>query len=472
MQRFRRKKKKVFRRKNFADSAIRIAFYPTGGMGDYIISSKLIDELLEYGADSVDVYCEKPGFGKSIYEGRASVRVLEYNRFDLNRHLYDAALKVEHFVHVLNIDEQKLEMLASRLHEHLIYISRNWDDLYVNIGDQWWREKIRFDQCRQLGLDRWTELRMGKAFRIADHRTGIPMKQSYWEQWVDSDIGNARYVTMNCGADQMQKGKTQLKVWPIKYYEKLIGLIKETDPDIQIVQLGGKNDTKMEGADHYYLGKDFELTKWIIKGSVCHIDGEGGLVHLAVQMSTPCVVIFGPTPVHMYGYRQNTNLFDLKCHSCMGLSKDWAYECFRGKTTDLCMEKITPETVLENLNQILAEKRERKQYQADNTSNGVIRGKIAIAGRISEELINRIDFQASEIVYFYDSDMSQYRELCKADRQIECRYSTVYNIAYDEDAFDYVLCASNAERSLFIDELERICKDKGSIILKGNHENG
>ena len=43
-----------------------IAFYPTGGFGDYIISSKLLDELLLSVPCRIDVYCESTVFGNAI----------------------------------------------------------------------------------------------------------------------------------------------------------------------------------------------------------------------------------------------------------------------------------------------------------------------------------------------------------------------------------------------------------------------
>lgn len=112
-----------------------------------------------------------------------------------------------------------------------------------------------------------------------------------------------KYITINFGADVMRIGQTQLKLWPKENLEKFVNIFKNAYPDYQVVQLGSADATRIKNVDIYVLGKSIELTKWILKKSSCHVDCEGGLVHLATQFGTKCIVIFGPTPVHMYGYK-------------------------------------------------------------------------------------------------------------------------------------------------------------------------
>ena len=204
-----------------------------------------------------------------------------------------------------------------------------------------------------MGLNRWTELRMGKAFTVSDLKVKIPMDLSYYEKFCKLDMFNKRYITINFGTDKMRIGKTQLKLWPKKYFEILVKTIKDRFEDIQIVQLGEKNADKIEGVDTYILGESIELTKWILKHSSCHIDCEGGLVHLATQLETICVVIFGPTPIHMYAYPQNINLVSKNCKNCMGLHEDWAYKCYRNYEIPQCMYDIVPEQVFNEVEKII-----------------------------------------------------------------------------------------------------------------------
>ena len=446
---------------------VSVAFYPTGGMGDYIISSKLLDELMMYAPCEVDVFCEKMYFGRSIYGGRPNVRVLDYSEFERSRNSYDVALQIEHFVHVLNINKTRLEKLAPELLTRMNYILDNWKNLYVNIPEQCWRERIRFEQCRALGLNRWTELRMGQAFEVKDLRTGIPLDITEKENALQ--VCDGRYVTINCGTDQMRQNMKQLKTWPKEYYEDSIYKLKETEPDIKVIQLGGNDSEQLAGADIAVLGKSFEMTKWLIKKSSCHIDGEGGLVHLAVQMSTPCVVVFGPTPMHMYGYPQNINLVDPECNGCMGTHEDWAYQCFRGEADASCMKKVLPDMVLDACREILKKgsgnKKQLRELEKEICLQEVT-GKVAIIGNVDLTYLELFESDKVEIVIFSAGEDEIMKKTQCLKMGVDYRYSMTEALAYDNDSFDTVIvwnCELNDEA---LEEITRIMRVGAELAVK------
>ncbi len=342
------------KRKNATKEKIAIAFYPTGGLGDYIISAKVLEEIQNYSKTEIDVFCEKMEYGKAIYENRKNVNLQTVERFYNVASSYDIALKVEHFIHVVYFDKKKVESLSNELAARISYIIDNWDDLYVNISEQCWRERIQFEKCRTLGLDRWTELRMGKAFIIADKKVFIPLSEEYRSKYLKMSLSSEDYITLNYGSDIMKEGYKQLKMWPKEYYDRLVTLIHKEFPKIKVVQLGTSDAEKIEDADYYVLGKNLELIKWILKGTKCHVDCEGGLVHLATQLGGKCIVLFGPTPVHMYSYEKNINLESTRCSNCMGLHSEWAYICARNAKNPICMKSIEPESVLDKLRGLIA----------------------------------------------------------------------------------------------------------------------
>ena len=440
---------------------LKIAFYPTGGMGDYIISSKLIDELMMYAPCVIDVFCEKMFFGKSIYGGRPNVRVCDYNTFERSRNQYDLALQVEHFVHVLNMAKPRLEQLAPELYDRMKYIQDNWNTLYVNIPEQCWRERIHFEQCKALGLNRWTELRMGKAFRVRDLWTGIPLQQKAAHSLITLGLENTKYITVNRGADQMRENLVQLKVWPIDYYETFIKTIKEKLPNLKVVQLGGKNDEILSGVDKAVLGQDFEITKWVLKKSLCHIDCEGGLVHLAAQLATPCIVIFGPTPMHMYAYPQNRNLVSSSCNGCMGIHEDWAYKCYRGEDSAKCMRAVTPDMVTDVFLDKYKHEQHKPEKRLKKTSNHFelknIKGKIAIVGETDIVPLGILDsYEQKEIVIFSDRENEVRQKVDYYQMGLEYRYSTTMAIAYADDSFDYVILKADIEDKETMREVVRV----------------
>ncbi len=337
---------------SFSDYIIHIAFSPSGGLGDYIISAKVLEELQDVCECTIDVFCEKEAFGQAIYGSRKNVCVKPWRDFEKSRNSYDLALLVEHFVHIKNYNSARLSALSPPLYRKVGYILKNWDRLYVDIPKQCWRERIQFERCRALGLDRWTELRMGEAFAVADKKVRIPMKPAYREMWEKNGYADKTYITMNYGTDVMRAGLKQLKMWPKEYYEKLVKLIHQKLPEIKIVQLGDQRAERIGGCDRYVFGESLEQIKWILKNSLAHVDCEGGLVHLATQLGTACIVLFGPTPLHMYGYEENCNLQSSACHNCMGLHEDWAYSCFTG-CGGACMREVEAEDVAEHLFAVL-----------------------------------------------------------------------------------------------------------------------
>ena len=123
-------------------------------------------------------------------------------------------------------------------------------------------------------------------------------------------------------------------------------------PDIKVVQVGAKGFSRIEGCDTYALGYDLEVAKYVLKDSLLHIDCEGGLVHLATQLGTKCVVLFGQTPIKFYAYPDNINLSAGCCHNCYWLTNDFT-TCYRGQSEPECMRAITPEMVMEAVRRYL-----------------------------------------------------------------------------------------------------------------------
>jgi heptosyltransferase-2 len=83
------------------------------------------------------------------------------------------------------------------------------------------------------------------------------------------------------------------------------------------------------------------------------VTNDSGLLHLSETVGTPVVALFGPT-VQAFGYAPllpNSRLLevDLDCRPC---SRTGSRPCHRGDLA--CLEAITPEAVLQAVNDILA----------------------------------------------------------------------------------------------------------------------
>lgn len=331
------------------DDILYISFYPTGGFGDYIISSKLLDEISKIVPCKIDVYCENVTFGKAVYEGREKVEIFPINTFYSQMWKYDLALKVEHFIHIEKQNANKITKINPIFMDKLNKLGHGYRTYYPDVEQQWFRENIHFRRCEIKGINRWTELSHEGIFKIEDQKTWIPMREEYKKRLQELGLNEKKYITLNRGADSMGRSKMQTKVWPLEHYNDFVMLFKNQYPDIEIVQVGASGNAKIRGVDKYILGESLEVTKWILKGSILHLDCEGGLVHLATQLDTKCAVVFGPTPKHFYEYPQNINMVYEGCNNCMGTHPEWAFECYKGLSEPECMYKVTPEIVMKNI---------------------------------------------------------------------------------------------------------------------------
>ena len=102
------------------------------------------------------------------------------------------------------------------------------------------------------------------------------------------------------------------------------------------------------------MGQDIELIKYVLKNAIFHLDSEGGLTHLATQLGTKCIVLFGPTQVELLGYSQNINIVASTCKGCYFLYDDMM-KCARDLQEPECMHSITPELVMEKVDTYLME---------------------------------------------------------------------------------------------------------------------
>lgn len=331
------------------DDILYISFYPTGGFGDYIISSKLLDEISQIVPCKIDVYCENVTFGKAVYEGREKVEIFPINTFYSQMWKYDLALKVEHFIHIEKQNANKIAKINPIFMDKLNKLGHGYRTYYPDVEQQWFRENIHFRRCEIKAINRWTELSHEGIFKIEDQKTWIPMREEYKKRLQELGLNEKKYITLNRGADSMGRSKMQTKVWPLEHYNDFVVLFKNQYPDIEIVQVGASGNAKIRGVDKYILGESLEVTKWILKGSILHLDCEGGLVHLATQLDTKCAVVFGPTPKHFYEYPQNINMVYEGCNNCMGTHPEWAFECYKGLSEPECMYKVTPEIVMKNI---------------------------------------------------------------------------------------------------------------------------
>jgi ADP-heptose:LPS heptosyltransferase len=170
-----------------------------------------------------------------------------------------------------------------------------------------------------------------------------------------------RYVTVHHGFDlkhlparTRETDYASTKNISIEQWQQIVALIRKEG--LEVIQLGIVEEEKIAGVTHCLNGQtSFEETGLLIKHSLCHVDTEGGLVHLANAVHGRSVVLFGPTPVEFFGYRQNINLEPAGCKACWFVTQTWLIQCARHTDGPECMRGHSPSSVADAAKTIIAE---------------------------------------------------------------------------------------------------------------------
>lgn len=342
----------------FLEGEESIAFLVTGGIGDMVIQKKLITEIIRLVPECrIDIYNIKAfEFLKHLYVDVPNIiNILPDlgSRYRDNHNKYKLSLTMEacHYIQVDTFDEKywrsrnlifadKIQMLIKRIKEENVGISM---PAHVTMFRRWYK-----------GENAYTGFNYDGVFGVRDKRVNIPLNSIAGIEFekIRCSWKNSQYITINCGNGDCADATQVAKSWPIEYYNSLVYLVKEEFHDLDIVQLGGSEAGRIKGCDTYCLGEDFLLVEHILKNSLLHIDIEGGLVHIASQLGTKCIVMFGPTVAEYYGYENNINIRVGHCHNCWGLYTD-VNRCARGMDKPECMYSISPQIIYEQVKKVL-----------------------------------------------------------------------------------------------------------------------
>jgi len=335
------------------DDTVKIAYQIVGSMGTYIIYLKLLEEIVRVCPNcSVDVFC-KIGQAKWFYEKHPNVRSLrEYNELKSEKDKYDVVLKIGHVVRLERLFYNKVNRLCPELADKLRRLHDKFLNYYCNLNTHHLKDNLFIRKAGFLGINRFTALGHNGIFDLSDKRVNIPLDKNYEDAFNNLKLD--KYITFNRGAACIPgENREQTKIWPREHFDTFILEFKSKFPNIKVVQIGAGDLEKLNGADRHYMGENMELVKYILKNAVFHLDCEGGLVHLATQLGTKCIVLFGPTSLQYFGYEQNINVSTNICNDCRWIAADWMVNCYRNGEKQICINSIAPETVLEKAESVL-----------------------------------------------------------------------------------------------------------------------
>lgn len=320
-----------------------VAVQISGGIGDCIISLAFCRRLSRY-SDHImmDIYVDVEGM-QSIFGNENYVRNVTLNHGIITRK-YDLVIVLRQRVHIIYADQERIETYSTDLWTQIIRTRGLRVD--ENTEDEGGQDLAILARARMLRRNRYSMLGDDEIWSLSEDMSRIDLNENFRGEF--DFLSLEKYITINCssGNQKVLRGKKQTKIWSKERYEIFCEKLKQSFPEISIIQIGDRNTERIDNTDKLIAGKNLELVKYILKNSLLHVDGEGGMVHLATQLGTKCIVLFGPTPIEYYGYPQNINLCAGNCHGCMGLVADWYTKCpLYGKPR--CMDAITSEMVVD-----------------------------------------------------------------------------------------------------------------------------
>lgn len=472
------------------NSKLNISIYLGGALGDYIVYLKFVDEISTICDCTVDLFLDRMEFAAYVYGKRRNVTIIHdaANCLFLGSvGQYDLAVHLDHGVTLKGCKLGAIREKAPEFYVTACKIVEFCKKNQIDNLNQSERECVLLRRARILGETKWSKLSCGGA---------IDMREMYSNLLLDSQslcvldryqIRDKKYITINFGADKNMGGTAQTKVLPVDTIQTIVQEFKQRHPDFLVVQTGVRDSMKIPGADRYAFECKLDETAIVLKYSTCHIDSEGGLVHMASQLSTPCVVSFGPTPVYYYGYPRNKNIVSSVCSDCMATTSQWSRVCPRGMQVPVCMKSIEPSRLLEAVEEIVERAPVTKSQTVIRSNDGCDvwqatnqylekseTANICIIATLDNKIVEqaeRIKKMGKYVTVFIpvevDDEIIKLRTALKQDG-ITVEYGSSINIARKNDSFDLLYCQKNEakEQGHQYSEIEcaRLLKNNGVLV--------
>jgi SAM-dependent methyltransferase len=352
----------------FRKDRVQVALVVSGGIGDLLKSTHLVGSVSDYFSCDLTIIAAQRAVGEVVahnpYISNTLVPIAKHvHEFadDLRRiPVFDLIIVWKYYVdyvippssRISDDDVQSIKASSSALRqvlEHYCFL-HGWP-------------KFNFALSRDMARVGLSAMQVsiatsGLPYRNPDEIPFFPSKQSLR---VVAGLLTKPYVTVHHGFDveflpprtrKTDYGST--KNMSTQQWREIVSLIREKG--IEVIQLGVVEEEKIEGVTLCLNGQtSLEETGLLIKHSLCHIDTEGGLVHLANAVHSRCVVLFGPTPVEFFGYPQNINLEPAGCKACWFVTQNWLIECPRHTSGPECMRGHSAASVAEAAHSIIAQ---------------------------------------------------------------------------------------------------------------------
>lgn len=320
------------------------------GLGSAIIKKKIFEEIVKripgiyvdiysmMDSSSIDaIYGFEENYNRAIHEAG--------DVYERNKQKYTLSMRISTSIMIDVVNYDKLNVVSPKAASFIKQI-----EVYgkTDAGSDY-RFPSNIHVMRNIfkGKNCYSAYDCDGIFDIKDMRVTIKLNEAWKGKFYELSLN--RYITINYGNGQtLEKEGLISKQWPYEYYCDFVKMFKAKWGNITVMQIGAAGARIVEGVDGCLFGENLELIKYVLNSSLLHVDIEGGLVHLASQLGTCCAVLFGPTPIEFFGYKDNINIQVGHCSGCIGLYEN-GYYCAQGLEKAECMRNIKPHILLEKI---------------------------------------------------------------------------------------------------------------------------
>lgn len=462
-------------------NTIRLCLREGGGIGDSLFQLIYLKELKKMFKCpiSIDFYCrgykcfQNVPFLNKCMQYVAGQQVSGYDIVITSRRLWEIQIR----------DTEKIQALAPEFYD---FYCKNKQMITDNFAENW-TDAIVSHYASLFNKNRIEQSNIHDWLPVNRHTRK-------YLNWDDSAFGilevnglePGKYITI-CRAVDAKYSEKHPKLWPLEYYNELIQKIKSKYKDIKIVQVG--SDTSygiFDGVDVCLNGQTtLEQAKVLLKYSLLHIDGEGGLVHMKRFLNGISVVLFGPTSPAIYGYEENINLHQKICPvSCCQISRQWAKECMKEHISPApCMKCLTPSLVFSAVDKYLHNVSHYTYKVEENvkqlSKSQFAKKSVAVFGRPDEALTDLLSNTSDTFVFTENlnaSDTENSNDCGYLNKVREngwdADYATPYNVPAHDNTYDIVVIAYDKVQHINYVVLEalRVVKTGGKVICKPNFD--
>ncbi|WP_093282664.1 glycosyltransferase family 9 protein [Solimonas aquatica] len=351
---------------------VTVAVCVTGGLGDFLIVARLLRDLCAISSRiKIELFVPTAAPAAWAFEPVSQIKGI-YSEMFFHHALpgYDCALVINQmaFYYAEHVKYARIKQRLPQLLQLLETLGKNRGPWEPYIQSHPYLDGAMAHRAVVLGENRYSLLHRLFGLNYGGHLLALRIDESVANTVKDRF---SSWITVSNGFDAAFKvrGHRATKCYPQSSWVRVLDIVKRQRPDVGIVQVGGKTSELIRGVDVNLIGKtSLAQAAALIKYGMLHVDNEGGLVHVAASLGRRALVLFGPTSKPYFSYEGNINLDSGFCGGCWWSTRNWMEACPREYETPVCLDRLAPEVVAEQILQALDELEENDSNASEGPS--------------------------------------------------------------------------------------------------------